>query len=75
MPALSQTAPEQLPWPGFEAIKAHALREGVGIMHGVQVGSTFCSKLDRLVEAGMFDKAKADYLQNGVTWGFDLGLD
>ena len=67
MPALSQTALDQLPWPAFEDLKAQALREGVGIMQGVQVGSTFCSKLDRLVKAGMFDKAKADYLQNGIT--------
>ena len=75
MPALSQTALDQLPWPAFEQLKATALREGVGIMQGVQVGSIFCSKLDRLVKAGMFDKAKSDYLQNGITWGFDLGLD
>ena len=44
-------------------------------MHGVQVGSKFCSKLDELVEAGKFDASKADYLRNGVMRGFDLGLD
>ena len=44
-------------------------------MHGVQVGSRFCSKLDELVEAGKFDASKADYLRNGVMRGFDLGLD
>ena len=62
-------------WSTFEQLQTRVTNEGVGILHGVQVGSEFCSKLGELVDAGEFDSADADYLRNGVTRGFDLGLD
>ena len=62
-------------WAAFCDLQGRVQRDGVGQLKGTQVGQAFCDKLDGLVTAGKFDKDKAGYLKNGVTMGFDLGLD
>ena len=62
-------------WAAFCELQGRVQRDGVGQLKGTQVGKAFCDKLDELVSVGKFDADKADYLKNGVTMGFDLGLD
>ena len=62
-------------WAAFCELQGRVQRDGVGQLQGTQVGKAFCDKLDKLVDAGEFDSGKAEYLKNGVTMGFDLGLD
>ena len=62
-------------WSAFCELQGRVQRDGGGLLKGKQVGQAFCDKLDGLVAAGKFDEDKAGYLKNGVTMGFDLGLD
>ena len=62
-------------WAAFCELQGRVQRDGVGQLKGTQVGKAFCDKLNEIVDAGKFNKDKADYLRDGVTMGFDLGLD
>ena len=62
-------------WAAFCLLQGRVQRDGVGQLKGTQVGKAFCDKLDELVREGEFNSGKAEYLKNGVTMGFDLGLD
>ena len=62
-------------WGEFEELRNKVLKEGTQILYGVQVGRDYCSNLDRLVKAELFDESDAGYLRNGITWGFDMDID
>ncbi len=62
-------------WNAFEQLKEKVHRYGTSVLKGSQVSPDFIHKLDILVDAGLFDLEKAEYLKKGVCNGFGLGLD
>ena len=74
-PKAPSPKPSSSPWAAFEYVQGYTISEGVGGLKGTQVGSVFRDKLKALVEAGKFSPRDAGYLIDGVSKGFDLGLD
>ena len=63
-------------WESFGELQEKAEREGVSFLEGSTVNvPLFTQQLRLLVEDGEFEQSDADYLIEGVTWGFDLGVD
>ena len=63
-------------WESFGELQEKAEREGVSFLEGSTVNvPLFTQQLQLLVEDGGFAQSDADYLIEGITWGFDLGVD
>ena len=63
-------------WESFGELQEKAEREGVSFLEGSTINVLlFTQQLRLLVEDGEFAQSDTDYLIEGVTWGFDLGVD
>ena len=57
-------------------LQSEVEREGVTRLKGSTLDvELYKEKLEALVQDGDFSRSDADYLANGITWGFDLGVD